>query len=126
MRVDSGVLSLLAAQSSSRVDGGDLSLLAAQSSSQVDGGDLSLQASRSSSRVLLDSATVWRGRHHVLPTIGYSLCQDCCRLIFVTLRWLRFFDRCLQGPGLVNLSVLVTKLGRFTKANVPAKPNLIL
>ena len=36
------------------------------------------------------------------------------------------FYRCLQGPGLVNLSALATKLGRFTKANVPAKPILVI
>ena len=29
--------------------------------------------------------------------------------------------RSRQGPGLVNLSVLAMKLGRFTKANVPAQ-----
>ena len=36
------------------------------------------------------------------------------------------FYRCLQGPGLVNLPALATKLGRFTKANVPAKPRLVI
>ena len=36
------------------------------------------------------------------------------------------FYRSLQGPGLVNLPVLATKLGRFTKANVPAEPTPII
>ena len=36
------------------------------------------------------------------------------------------FYRCLQGPGLVNLPALATKLGRFTEANVPAKPKLAI